>query len=167
MKRTAAFHAILGAVAVAAAIVAPLPAATPPNFDVITRGPVEFAFEPVPCGGFRVTGVAVATGTHVGEEGTFAANECSRPDGAVNHIDGRATLTTTGGDQIFIHYYGDAPPFNVITGELAEDIAFSIIGGSGHFADASGGGRLTTEAHFYASPIVTARLVGSIEIHSH
>ena len=158
---------MLAAAAVSAAIAAPLPAATPPNFDVTARGPVEFAFEPFPCGGFRVTGVAAATGTHVGGRGTFAANECSQPDGAVNHIDGRATLTTTGGDQIFIHYYGDAPPFNVVTGALAEDIAFSITGGSGYFADARGGGRLTTDAHFYASPIVTARLVGSIEIHSH
>jgi hypothetical protein len=51
-------------------------------------------------------------------------------------------LTSTDGAQIFYHYGGTAPLPNFVTGALSEDLAFSITGGTGRFASASGGGRL-------------------------
>jgi hypothetical protein len=137
-----------------------------PNFHIVAPGPVSFAFEPVPCGGFRITGLAPATGTHVGSKGTMRANECSRPDGPINHVDGQAVVTATGGDEIAIHYFGDAPAADA-SGAIHEDLTFVITGGTGHFDGATGGGRLTTNGviNFFGPTIVTAHLDGTIRLH--
>jgi hypothetical protein len=136
------------------------------NFHIVAPGPVAFAFEPFPCGGFRITGLAAASGTHVGSKGTMRADECSRPDGPINHVDGQAVVTATGGDEIAIHYYGDAPAADA-SGAIHEDLTFVITGGTGHFEDATGGGRLTTNGviNFFGPTLVTAHLDGTIKLH--
>ena len=137
-----------------------------PNFHIVAPGPVAFAFEPFPCGGYRITGLAPASGTHIGGKGTMRATECSRPDGPINHVDGQAVVTATGGDQITIHYFGDAPAADS-TGAFHEDLAFVITGGTGHFEGATGGGRLTTNGviNFFGPTLVTAHLDGTIKLH--
>jgi hypothetical protein len=140
------------------------PQPVPPNFHVVAPGSVGFAFEPFPCGGFRITGLAPASGTEIGDNGTLAATECSRPDGAVNHVDGQAVVTATGGDQIFIHYFGDSPPADS-NGVFHEELSFTITGGTGHFEGSTGGGRLTTDGviNFFGPTIATAHYDGTIE----
>jgi hypothetical protein len=137
-----------------------------PNFHIVAPGPVAFAFEPFPCGGYRITGLAPASGTHVGSKGTMKASECSQPDGPVNHVDGNAVVTATGGDKIAIHYFGDAPAADA-TGAFHEDLTFVITGGTGQFEDATGGGRLTTNGviNFFGPTLVTAHLDGTIKLH--
>jgi hypothetical protein len=143
--------------------------ADPPNFHIVASGPVDFVFEPVPCGGFRITGSAAASGTHIGDASTFATSECARPDfvTGVNHVDGHAVVTADNGDQLFIHYFGDSPAPNLVTGDFHDDLAFAITGGTGHFSTAGGGGRLTAHGNIYQVPtIVSSQLDGTIDTHA-
>jgi hypothetical protein len=183
---------ILGATAIAAAVAAPSVAADQPNFDIHTSGQVGFTIPdftcppsplPPPFVPIRIFGVAPAPayGTHIGDVGdgaTLSISECATPsmDPTVNNIDGHATVTAPNGDQIFIHYYGPTgalfPDFSkpCPTAQLSDDLAFDITGGTGHFAGASGHGRLTAGGTVYFCPtptIVTSEFKGTISMHSH
>jgi hypothetical protein len=144
--------------------------ADPPNFHVVATGQVGFApgDQTNGCnfGSFLITGNAPATGTHVGGKGTLSETECATPDFVhqSNHVDGNGTITTTGGDQIFFHYGGDEPLPDLGTGNVSEELAFTITGGTGHFAGASGSGLLHSHGNFFVA--VTAELDGTIAIHS-
>jgi hypothetical protein len=83
-----------------------------------------------------------------------------------------STGTASNGDQINIHYYGSTGalfPDQNGEAQLHDDLAFDITGGTGHFAAASGHGRLTAggTVYFYPRPtIVTSELKGTIYMHS-
>jgi hypothetical protein len=178
---------ILGTTAIAAAVAAPSVVASPStapsptNFDIHDSGAVGFNFADPTCpGGLRIFGVAPAPafGTHIGDVGdgaTLAISECATPSSnpLINNIDGNATVTASNGDQINIHYYGPTGalfPDQNGEAQLHDDLAFDITGGTGHFADASGHGRLTAggTVYFYPRPtIVTSELKGTISMHSH
>jgi hypothetical protein len=150
-------------------MVRPTSQLTEPNFDISTSGPVTFVEEQAPCGGYRITGTADAAGTHIGDRATFATNECAQPNfqTGVNQVDGQAVVTATDGDQIFIHYHGQSPaPLPKEyggDGSFHDDLSFDITGGTGRFADASGGGRLTADGNIYDVPtVVKSRLQGTI-----
>jgi hypothetical protein len=126
----------------------------PPNFKVSTSGPVGFGIDPVACpGGFVITASSPASGTHLGSKGTFSAHECATPDyvAGINHIDGEGVFTSTGGAQIFFHYGGTSPLPDTTTGVIGEELSFSITGGTGQFAGASGGGILRTHGNFFVT----------------
>jgi hypothetical protein len=164
-----------GAVAVAAAaacwltaFAAGAPPQGPPNFKVSTSGPVDFgAADPVTCpSGFVITSPpAPASGTHIGGKGTFSAHECATPDytAGINHVKGEGTFTSTDGAQIFFDYGGTSPLPDITTGLISEQLEFSITGGTGRFAGASGGGVLRTHGNFYVS--VTGEYDGTIKLH--
>ena len=151
---------------------------SPPNFDIVASGPVGFGCAE---GGqfpncvpfvFLITGTAPAPGTHIGGRATFSTREIATPISFTdNSIDGHAVVTATNGDQIFIHYTGISPapsPDSTGAGHLNDDLAFSITGGTGHFRDARGGGRLTaTGAVFFDGrpTIVSSELAGTIQMH--
>jgi hypothetical protein len=132
---------MLTAAAIAGVSAAALPAAAPPNFDIVASGPVTFTFEPAPCGGYRIVGSAAASGTHIGESSTFSTS-------GLDPISSRASTTST--DRRW-------------SGDCNDDLAFAITGGTGRFSDASGGGRLTAHGNIYDFPtIVSSRLKGTI-----
>src|SRR5262245_25628767 len=162
----------LGAVAVAVAtacwltaLAAGGPPQRPPNFKVSTSGPVGFGVDPVACpGGFVITASSPASGSHIGGKGAFSARECATPDYAtgINHVDGEGVFTSTDGAQIFFHYGGTSPLPDTTTGLISEELGFSITGGTGRFAGASGGGVLRTSGNFFVS--VTGEYAGTIEL---
>jgi hypothetical protein len=150
-----------------AALAAATPLRSPPNFDVVASGPVGYYVDPIACpGGSVITATSPARGTHIGGKGSLTAHECAQPDFAagLNHIDGEGVLTATDGAKIFYHYGGTAPLPDFSTGALSEDLAFSITGGTGRFAGASGGGRLRTHGNFYVS--VTGEFEGTLTMHN-
>jgi hypothetical protein len=163
--------ALCGCVAlVAAATALGARTADPPNFHIIASGPVDFVPEGPPCNGYRITGSAAASGTHIGDASTFTTSECASPDyvNNVNHVDGHAVITADNGDQLFIHYHGDSPPPDLQTGDFHDDLAFDITGGTGHFGSAGGSGRLTAHGNIYQFPtIVSSHLDGTIDLHAH
>jgi hypothetical protein len=63
--------------------------------------------------------------------------------------DGNMTMTAANGDEVFITYVGYSP-FPVIGAPytLVVDLDFTIIGGTGRFANASGGGDMTGYVEF-------------------
>jgi hypothetical protein len=158
-------------------------AAGPPNFDVEATGAVGFGCanpaDPFPVclnpPAFAITGTAPAHGSHVGGKATFSTREIATPIPPTftnNSIDGHATVTATNGDQIFIHYFGISPaptPDSTGVGHLNDNLTFEITGGTGHFSDASGSGRLTATGvvYFDARPtIVHSELSGTISMNS-
>jgi hypothetical protein len=149
------------------ALGAATPLKSPPNFDVVSSGPVGYYVDPSMCpGGSVITATAPASGTHFGGTGTLTAHECAQPDftTGINHIDGEGVLTATDGAQIFYHYGGTSPLPDFATGALSEELVFSITGGTGRFAGASGGGRLRTHGNFYVS--VTGEFEGTLTLRS-
>ena len=160
---------VAAAVAVACwltALAAGAPPQPPPNFKVSTSGPVGFGVDPVACpGGFVITASSPASGSHIGGKGTFEASECATPDytTGINHVDGEGVFTSTDGARIFFHYGGTSPLPDIATGVISEQLAFSITGGTGRFAGASGGGVLRTHGNFYVS--VTGEYEGTIALH--
>jgi hypothetical protein len=134
------------------------------NFHFVAAGPVAYNGEgDNPCApGVQITGKADANGDPIGEGASLETTECAMADmeNGVNHIDGRAVLTAADGAQIFIHYGGDAPLPNFETGDLGEDLTWSVTGGSDRFEGATGGGRLHTHGNFYGT--VTAEFDGTV-----
>ena len=137
------------------------------NFEVSASGPVGFGVDAATCpGGFVITASSTpASGTHIGGKATLDARECATPDytTGINHIDGEGAFISTDGAQIFFRYGGTSPLPDTTTGVISEELAFSITGGTGRFAGASGGGVLRTHGNFYVS--VTGEYDGTIELH--
>jgi hypothetical protein len=173
---------ILAAAAAAAALALPSTAAgSPPNFDIFATGPVGFgcAFGgvfPTGCVGFAsaITGNAPAYGTHVSDDARFQTLEIATPISATdNSINGHAMVTGSNGDQLFIHYCGISPaplPDATGVGHLNDNLVFDITGGTGHFSDASGNGRLTAtgDVFYDARPtVVASELKGTITTQTH
>jgi hypothetical protein len=122
---------------------------------------------PVPdasCGGFRVTGVGTASGTQIGEHGTWHDEECANlaasPGSIVIH--GNLVLGATAGDEIFISYDVTSPDPDA-TGAIHPSGTFTVVGGTGRFHDASGGGTLEASGSV-VDPATTAQLDGSIRL---
>jgi hypothetical protein len=134
------------------------------RFDIVSSGPVDY----VPEGeAFRITGTATASGTVIGESGSFTTSELARPDfqTGINHVDGEAVVAGSNGDELYIHYFGESPVPNMETGDFADDLQFSITGGTGRFEGATGSGRLTAHGNVNARPcVVESHLVGTIEL---
>lgn len=115
------------------------------------------------CGGLRVVAAGSATGTELGA-GAWNDTECAAftPDGIV--IDGALTLTAANGDELFVDYHATTP-FPGADGAIHPQGTFTIVGGTGRFATASGGGTLSADANV-AAPATTAVLDGTIDLHN-
>jgi hypothetical protein len=62
---------------------------------------------------------------------------------------GKMTLVAANGDEVSITYIGFAPyPEPGVPGTIVVDIDFTVVDGTGRFADASGGGKMTGYVQF-------------------
>jgi hypothetical protein len=86
-------------------------------------------------------------------------NFCTNPEGA--DIQGQFVMTAANGDQVFIDYVTLAhPDFNA--GVITFSGTWTITGGTGRFADATGDGTLSGEGSLLPPFDVIASFVGSI-----
>lgn len=111
------------------------------------------------CGGLRVVASGSAIGTDIGT-GAWNDTECAAfsADGIV--IDGNLVLTAADGAQLFVTYHA-VTAFPDATGAIHPAGTFTITGGTGRFASATGGGTLAADANV-AGPATTATLAGTI-----
>jgi hypothetical protein len=112
--------------------------------------------------GLSVVAAGSATGTEVGSgswnDTEFAAFTASGLD-----INGTLTLTAANGDELFVQYHATTP-FPDATGAIHPVGTFTITGGTGRFANATGGGTLAADGNV-ANPATTATLDGTIDLH--
>lgn len=73
----------------------------------------------------------------------FVANDCFTQDGAIYTFSrGRFILMTMSGDQLFADYSGQFVPTGQGAGYVVNGGTFTIVGGTGRYVFASGGGQL-------------------------
>lgn len=148
--RTRSVLALVGSALLIMAIAAPAsadPGSRP--FNGMLAG--EVAFNPVPVtvcpnyGGLRSESSAIGTSSHLGKT-IMTAKHCT-PLGD-DFGPGAMTLTSASGDEVWITYSGSAPfPGPGVT-VYQGSIEFTIVGGTGRFKDAVGGGTMTIEIVF-------------------
>jgi hypothetical protein len=74
----------------------------------------------------------------------FISSDCITPSGTLfNFTDGRLTIVTITGEQIFANYSGQFVPTGEGTKYIFSGATFQITGGSGRYSKASGGGTLS------------------------
>lgn len=113
------------------------------------------------CGGLRVVASGSATGTDLGA-GAWNDTECAAFTATGIVIDGQLTLTAANGDQLDVAYHAESA-FPDATGAIHPQGSFTIEGGTGRFASATGGGSLAADANV-ADPATTATLDGTIDL---
>ena len=73
----------------------------------------------------------------------FVANDCITQDGAIyNFSRGRFIIMTLSGDQLYANYSGQFVPTGQGTNYVFSGATFQIVGGTGQYIFASGGGQL-------------------------
>ena len=73
----------------------------------------------------------------------FVANDCTTPDGPIfNFSRGRFIVMTMSGDQVYANYSGQFVPTGQGTNYVFSGATFQIVGGTGQYMFASGGGQL-------------------------
>jgi hypothetical protein len=90
-------------------------------------------------GGLRTEGYATGRSTHLGPT-TFVSLHCTPSGDAITG--GVLTLTAANGDEVWIEYSGSAPFPGPGTTTIVVTLTFDIVGGTGRFAGATGGGDL-------------------------
>lgn len=88
------------------------------------------------CGDVSHLGATVMTGRHPTPTGVDIAG-------------GHMKLVAANGDEVWIDYTGYSPfPVPGVPSTIVVDVAFTIVGGTGRFINASGGGEMTAYAEF-------------------
>ena len=73
----------------------------------------------------------------------FVANDCITPNGATFTFDrGRFIIMTLSGDQLYADYSGQFVPTGQGTAYVFSGATFQIVGGTGRYIFASGGGQM-------------------------
>ena len=73
----------------------------------------------------------------------YVASDCITPNGAIYNFDrGRLILMTLSGDQIYADYSGQFVPTGQGTNYVFNGATFRIVGGTGQYIFATGGGQL-------------------------
>jgi hypothetical protein len=73
----------------------------------------------------------------------FVASDCITQDGAIYNFNrGRLIIMTVSGDQLFADYSGQFVPTGQGTNYVFSGASFTIVGGTGRYIFASGGGQL-------------------------
>lgn len=73
----------------------------------------------------------------------YVASDCITPNGAIYNFDrGRLILMTLSGDQIYADYSGQFVPTGQGTNYVFNSATFRIVGGTGQYIFATGGGQL-------------------------
>jgi len=147
---TRTVRALIGSVLLIMAIAAPVsadPGSRP--FKGSVAGEVAFNVVPVTVcpnyGGLRTESSAIGTSSHLGKT-VMTALHCT-PLGD-DFGPGTMALTSASGDEVWITYHGSAPfPGEGVT-VYQGSIEFEIVGGTGRFEDAVGGGSMIIEIVF-------------------
>ncbi len=148
--RTRAVLALVGSALLIMAIAVPVtagPGSRP--FKGSVAGEVAFNEVPVTVcpnyGGLRTESSAIGTSTHLGKT-RMTALHCT-PLGD-DFGPGTMTLTSASGDEVWITYNGSAPfPGEGVT-VYQGSLKFKVVGGTGRFKDAVGGGTMVIEIVF-------------------
>jgi len=73
----------------------------------------------------------------------FVANDCITPDGSIYNFDrGRFIIMTQSGDQLYADYSGQFVPTGQGATYVFSGATFQIVGGTGQYMFATGGGQL-------------------------
>lgn len=93
------------------------------------------------------------------------AEPLARPT-LVVRLAGKMTLTSASGDKVYLDYTGSAPFPGPGTTVIVAHIDFAIVGGTGRFVNATGGGEMTAYITFagFETPVWPARWVWSGEV---
>ena len=90
-------------------------------------------------GGLQTTSLATGTANHLGAV-TMMARHCTPAADTI--AGGQGTFVAANGDEIYFDYSGSAPFPGEGTTVIVATTTFEITGGTGRFADATGGGEL-------------------------
>jgi hypothetical protein len=148
--RTRAALALVGTALLIMAIAAPVSADRGSRpFKGSVAGEVAFNEVPVTVcpnwGGLRTESAAAGTSTHLGKTAMTALHCTPLGD---DFGPGMMKLTSASGDEVWIMYHGSAPfPGEGVT-VYQGSIDFEVVGGTGRFADADGGGTMIIEIVF-------------------
>jgi hypothetical protein len=119
-------------------------------FKGYVTGTCTFTFAP----GDSPTGVwaqpyGVGTVSHLGKSVMTGQHPA-----AFNFSDGHMTLVAANGDKVNMDYYGEGPdPTGMELGQAFDVwVKYTIVGGTGRFAHASGGGDMTVTLTFMGFP---------------
>jgi hypothetical protein len=96
--------------------------------------------------GLRVVASGTASGTHIGN-GTWSQNECVDPFSQAPkvHVVGEGVITAANGDRLIVDYDALTDPPDPTTGEIHPRGTYTIAGGTGRFAGATGTGSLAVD----------------------
>lgn len=115
----------------------------------VTFGPVGLNVCPatdVFLGDLRTDSEATGEVSHMGRT-TMISNHCTPAFETI--AGGEMVLEAANGDDVYIHYWGWAPfPIPGVTEIIEIDLDFAIVGGTGRFEGATGGGTMTAQAVF-------------------
>ena len=115
----------------------------------VTFGPVGLEICPatdVFLGDLRTDSAATGRVTHMGRT-TMTSTHCTPAFETI--AGGEMTLVAANDDEVLIHYWGSAPfPIPGVTEIIEVDLDFEIVGGTGHFDGAIGGGVMTAQIVF-------------------
>lgn len=97
-------------------------------------------------GGLRTDSRATGEVSHLGRT-EMTSHHCTPRFETI--AGGEMTLVAANGDEVWIHYWGTAPfPIPGVTEVIHVDLDFVIVGGTGRFVGATGGGDMTARAVF-------------------
>jgi hypothetical protein len=107
-----------------------------------------------------VIGVGSAKGTHLSSHSTATAEECSdaQTEPGKFHVHGMGTFTTPNGDTLYLDYHetSNAPVFDstgaCISCVLIDEGTFTVVGGTGRFAGATGSGSISAVVPIFYDP---------------
>ena len=100
--------------------------------------------------------------TNIAGKVAFISSDCITPSGTLfNFSDGRLSIVTVTGEQIFANYSGQFVPTGEGTKYVFSGATFQITGGSGRYSKASGGGTLSGGEDM-AGGVGTLQLQGTI-----
>jgi hypothetical protein len=115
--------------------------------SVLTTNP-PVLFQSCDAPALLVVANGTAKGTEISSHATTYAEECTTPD-YVNgrfYVHGLGTFTAPDGSVLSIEYYEDAPVPDFVTGQPFHDEGtFTITGGTGRFAGATGSGTVVAD----------------------
>lgn len=97
-------------------------------------------------GGLRTDSSATGTASHLGRT-VMSSRHCTPVGDLITG--GNMTLVSADGSEVYIQYSGSAPfPIPGVTEVIVVDLTFDIVGGSGRFEGAEGGGTMTAHVAF-------------------
>lgn len=105
-------------------------------------GTSPFACHNYKGGNLRTDSHATGTASHMGRT-SMTSQHCT-PEG-VDISGGEMTLVAANGDEVYVEYLGTAPPSTEV---IVVDLDFTILGGTGRFEGAHGGGKMTVYVVF-------------------